>query len=93
MSNHAVPLAFLLVASAASGASAADWPLDPPRDRPMVLQDRMAADAYRYGAPPAQARPHGRQLNSGPGYVGSDYGLGKPAFTGLGTRPDWGFSE
>jgi hypothetical protein len=32
-------------------------------------------------------------VNGGPGYVGSDYGLGKPAFTGLGSRPDWGHSE
>jgi hypothetical protein len=37
--------------------------------------------------------PHGRPVNGGPGYVGSDYGLGKPAYTGLGTRPDWGRSE
>ena len=46
----------------------------------------------RFGAPPVPV-PLGRAVNGGPGYVGSDYGLGKPAFTGLGTRPDWGRSE
>ena len=40
-----------------------------------------AADGY--GRPP-------RNVTGGPGYVGSDYGLGKPSFTGLGSRPDWG---
>ena len=93
MSIRTASLAILLAGSTLSGASSADWPLDPPRDRPMILQDRLESDSYRYGAPPAPARPHGRQLNGGPGYVGSDYGPGKPAFTGLGTRPDWGFSE
>jgi hypothetical protein len=36
-------------------------------------------------------RPY-RPVAGGPGYVGSDYGLGKPAVTGLGSRPDWGRS-
>lgn len=42
-------------------------------------------------AEPETGRP-ARRLNGGPGYVGSDYGLGKPSVTGLGTRPDWGRS-
>ena len=51
-----------------------------------------------WGDPARSPTPHGRQrperrVDGGPGYVGSDYGLGKPAFTGLGSRPDWGRSE
>ena len=34
-----------------------------------------------------------RQVTGGPGYVGSDFGLGKPSFYGLGSRPDWGRSS
>lgn len=34
-----------------------------------------------------------RRVDGGPGYVGSDWGLGRPAFTGLGSRPDWGRSS
>ena len=48
-------------------------------------------------APPRGSGGHGprpgRRVDGGPGYVGSDYGLGRPAFTGLGSRPDWGRSE
>lgn len=33
-----------------------------------------------------------RRVTGGPGYVGSDWGLGKPSFSGIGTRPDWGLS-
>lgn len=41
---------------------------------------------------PARLRP-ARRVTGGPDYVGSDYGLGKPAFYGLGSRPDWGRSH
>lgn len=27
------------------------------------------------------------------GYVGSDWGLGKPSYSGIGSRPDWGRSS
>jgi hypothetical protein len=97
MSNRAAVLpvlaAMILAGLGVSDATAADWPLVSPRERPLVLQDRTEAETYRYAPPPGQPRPHGRPINGGPGYVGSDYGLGKPAFTGLGTRPDWGYSE
>lgn len=36
--------------------------------------------------------PH-RLVTGGPGYVGSNWGLGKPSFWGLGTRPDAGSLE
>lgn len=36
------------------------------------------------------ARPVTR-TNPGPGYVGSDWGLGKPSYWGIGSRPDWGY--
>ncbi len=65
----------------------------PGSERPLILQDRGVLHAERYrgwGPPPPTP---GRVVNGGPGYVGSDYGLGKPAFTGLGSRPDWGHSE
>ncbi|MBV9076177.1 MAG: hypothetical protein JO048_01695 [Methylobacteriaceae bacterium] len=56
-------------------------------ERPMIrpgpaLRPGSASDGF-------PAHP----LVGGPGYVGSDYGLGKPAFTGLGTRPDWGYGD
>jgi hypothetical protein len=92
MTNH---LLFALLGAAAlfpaAPASAADRA--PGAERPLVLQERGVIGAERHrgwGAPPP---PHGRVVNGGPGYVGSDYGLGKPAFTGLGSRPDWGHSE
>jgi hypothetical protein len=55
-------------------------------------------DLERYGDAPPMIEPRrhgpskrlGRPVTGSPGYVGSDYGLGKPAFTGLGSRPDWG---
>jgi hypothetical protein len=97
MSNHAASLpllgAMILAGLGVSSARAADWPLGPTRDRPLVLQDRTEADGERYIDPSSRPRPHGRPVNGGPGYVGSDYGLGKPAYTGLGSRPDWGYSE
>lgn len=34
-----------------------------------------------------------RRVTGGPDYVGSDYGLGKPSFYGIGSRPDWGRSS
>ena len=39
--------------------------------------------------------PHGlpRRVLGGPDYVGSSYGLGKPAYSGIGPRPDWGRSS
>lgn len=34
-----------------------------------------------------------RRVTGGPGYVGSEWGLGKPSFYGIGPRPDWGRSS
>ena len=56
------------------------------------------AEIRTYDADPHLAGRHAhrrpaRRVTGGPGYVGSDYGLGKPAFTGLGSRPDWGRSS
>lgn len=52
--------------------------------RPLVaLPPALVLDPDAIGRPP-------RLVTGGPGYVGSDYGLGKPSFTGLGSRPDWG---
>jgi hypothetical protein len=64
---------------------------------------RLPPDAYgsplRYGrlydpyAPYTEGgpRPH-RRVMGGPDYVGSSFGLGKPAYSGIGPRPDWGRS-
>ena len=86
----ALAAAFIALASLGSGR-AADLDIRP--DGPIVLQDRAEVDIQRHGAWGRAPRPHGPPVTGGPGYVGSDYGLGKPAFTGLGTRPDWGVSE
>ena len=32
-----------------------------------------------------------RKITPGPGYVGSEWGLGKPNYWGIGPRPDWGY--
>lgn len=64
------------------------------------LEDPRAYGLPGYGrhgsGPPERGpiAPHHppRVVTRQPGYVGSDYGLGKPAFTGLGSRPDWGRS-
>ncbi len=34
-----------------------------------------------------------RRIMGGPGYAGTSYGLGKPAYSGIGPRPDWGRSS
>jgi hypothetical protein len=95
MSNHAASLALVgaTFLAAFGPAMAADRPLGASRERPLVLQERTEEQVDRYGPSLAQPRPLGRPVTGGPGYVGSDYGLGKPAFTGLGSRPDWGYSE
>jgi hypothetical protein len=62
------------------------------------------AELFREGSQPGHresqaelwngARRHPpRRTNRTPGYVGSDWGLGRPAYTGLGSRPDWGYAE
>ena len=40
----------------------------------------------------ARPRPY-RRVMDGPDYVGSSFGLGKPAYSGIGPRPDWGRSS
>ena len=47
---------------------------------------------HREADPRGLARP-GRRVMGGPGYAGSDWGLGKPSFWGLGPRPDDGWVE
>ena len=37
-------------------------------------------------------RPH-RRLMGDTTYAGSEYGLSKPSYNGLGSRPDWGLSN
>lgn len=59
----------------------------PNSDRPGM--DRPMIDTYGGRDPAEEARRRPRRVvNGDPGYVGSDYGLGKPSFTGLGSRPD-----
>jgi hypothetical protein len=61
--------------------------------------ERFSEPGYRaeaFKAPPyADARSFKptRRVTGGPGYAGSEYGLGKPSFWGLGSRPDWGHSN
>jgi hypothetical protein len=76
-----------------AGLSASDAALAQP-----VYKDRERFDEPGFqGQPtpplaPGPGRP-ARRIIGDPGYVGSDYGLGKPSFTGLGSRPDWGRSS
>lgn len=61
--------------------------------------ERFSEPGYRdeiRGAPPhaeAHAFRPSRRFTGGPGYAGSEYGLGKPSFWGLASRPDWGRSN
>lgn len=56
-------------------------------DRPVPGRPMIDTYGGRDPAEEARRRPR-RVVNGDPGYVGSDYGLGKPSFTGLGSRPD-----
>lgn len=47
---------------------------------------------YSHELDSPEARPARRVIGS-PDYVGSAWGLGKPSYYGLGTRPDWGRSS
>jgi hypothetical protein len=95
MSNHLrrIGVALVLGAATAGAGAAADLEPSPGAGQAGLQQHRMFTEGERYGASARAPRSVGRPVNGGPGYVGSDYGLGKPAFTGLGSRPDWGFSE
>ncbi|MDB5559113.1 MAG: hypothetical protein JWQ36_2047 [Enterovirga sp.] len=97
MPNHLWPraaLAVLLFGLLGAGPAEAADPRDGVRaGGPRVVRERTIVEHEHDGAWGRPPRPLGRPVTGGPGYVGSDYGLGKPAFTGLGSRPDWGFSE
>ena len=75
-----------------AGLSASDAAVAEP-----VYKDRERfGEAVAHGyVPPPQPNPGRppRRIVGDPGYVGSDFGLGKPSFTGLGSRPDWGRSS
>lgn len=87
----ALPLAAAFVLGAAIAAPA------PARSEP-VYKDRERFDASdrasRYRASPrgpaVDAHPR-RRVTFGPGYAGSEWGLGKPSFWGIGPRPDDGW--
>lgn len=53
---------------------------------PAAPRPHGRADATGHGRPP-------RRVTGGPGYVGSDWGIGKPSYYGVGPRPDWGRSS
>ena len=83
-------LAFLAIAATAHAEGGAVHK-DPERFGPGGTPGGAAVPGLSYAEPDA-VRPPRRTVGS-PGYVGSDYGLGKPAFTGLGARSDWGRSS
>ena len=91
-----VPGLFVLALLLAGGAEAADLRAPGPAFR---LPPDPYGSPLRYGrlydpyGPYGEAglRPH-RRVMGGPDYVGSSYGLGKPAYSGIGPRPDWGRS-
>ncbi len=84
--------AALLACLALPLAPVAAWPQEP------VYKDRERFGPAEPGSPSraetgaGASRHPARIYTRDPGYAGSDYGLGKPAFTGLGSRPDWGRS-
>ena len=82
-------LAGLLAAAPAASSEPAPA-VDEGRPAPIGRNPGRLLAPRSAGAEPAGRIP--RAVEGGPGYVGSDYGLGKPAFTGLGSRPDWGRS-
>lgn len=59
----------------------------PGLERPGLERPMIETYAGRDPAEDGRRRPR-RVVNGDPGYVGSDYGLGRPSFTGLGSRPD-----
>lgn len=90
-------LAFALAAGAslapparADGPGPYGPPSDPESDAPASAPASASVSGrlFREVSP----RPP-RRVTGGPGYVGSDWGLGKPSFYGIGTRPDWGRSS
>lgn len=86
-------LGAVLLAGSAGAVAAADLArpsygeLEPDRAGPSY--GGRLYDAY---GREISTRPR-RRVTGGPGYVGSEYGLGKPSFYGIGTRPDWGRSS
>ncbi|TDR94951.1 hypothetical protein [Enterovirga rhinocerotis] len=88
-------LAACLVLAAAIPAVAADL-REPPIGAygyPQPSRYGQIWDEQDYGPARRHPRRPPTRVMGGPGYVGSDYGLGKPAFSGVGPRPDWGRSS
>lgn len=93
MTNHgrAATVAALLFSAIPSATRA-----DGPGPEPAPFYDGSWGGPGRVGAPArseATDRRPTRRVTGGPDYVGSDYGLGKPSFYGIGSRPDWGRSS
>jgi len=85
-------LLVLIAASQSGRASAADLPS-------ASSYPRGSSGGVSYGelwsgraVVAGPARPV-RRLMGDSNYVGSVYGLGKPAYSGVGPRPDWGRSS
>ena len=86
----AVASATLLTGSPARAE--AGGPVYKDRERFGPLVSEVGPPGSRAVDAPHDRRPP-RRVTGDPGYVGSEYGLGRPAFTGLGSRPDWGHSS
>ncbi|MDB5591697.1 hypothetical protein [Enterovirga sp.] len=85
-----VPAAALAVTALAAVAGATPAWASEPGAAPVRTEFDSAFPRWRGAASsPPGLRP-ARRVTGGPGYVGSEWGLGKPSYYGIGTRPDWG---
>ena len=78
----------LAMALGAPWSALADGP--GPEGEPLRSRDSRLRERRDSGAP--ETHPARRVIDS-PDYAGSAWGLGKPSYYGLGTRPDWGRSS
>jgi hypothetical protein len=82
----------LLAGSLLTGAPAlADGP--GPDDAVVTRPDSARTAFPRQRRPLRWSEQPARVVTGDVGYVGSDWGLGKPSYTGIGSRPDWGRSS
>lgn len=89
----ALSLALALAVGAFLAGRAAPARADGPGpDGPMEVDRDTPAPTYGRPFREVSPRPQ-RRVTGGPGYVGSEWGLGKPSYYGIGTRPDWGRSS
>lgn len=89
MSNRAALLMCAVATSAVLAAPVPSARADGPGPSEPSEPSRDGAPTWGRLHREVSPRPP-RRVTGGPGYVGSEWGLGKPSYYGIGTRPDWG---